>query len=54
MGNLMEEHMVGGFTIERPPSEREKSILEAVEVQQGLELMSNASFTSVELISVKS
>ena len=46
--------MVGVYTIERPPSEREKSILEAVEVKQGLELMSNASFTTVELISIKS
>ena len=50
----MLQHMTGGFTLERPPSPREKEILESPEVKKGLEFMSNVSFSEVEAISVKS
>ena len=52
--NLMLQHMAGGFTLERPPSPREKEVLESAEVKKGLEFMSNVSFSEVEAISVKS
>ena len=46
--------MAGGFTLERPPSPREKEVLESPEVKKGLEFMSNVSFSEVEAVSVKS
>ena len=50
----MLQHMAGGFTLERPPSPREKEVLESPEVKKGLEFMSNVSFSEVEAVSVKS
>ena len=56
IGNESEDSnkLVGGFSTERSPTEREQRILTSLAVKEKLEQMSNAGFSDVQVISVKS